>query len=105
MLMIGLNYSEADATIVCYPLVAGTALYNFFSLIFRRHPSNNTSLIDYNIVMIIIPNVLFGSSIGTILNDLFPPLVNNIMITIILGFYCIKFFLKLRDMKKEAEEG
>ena len=65
--MIALNYSEADATILSYPLVAGTALYNFFLLMFRRHPTKNTSLVDYNIVMILIPSVLYGSTIGTIL--------------------------------------
>ena len=97
MLMIGLNYSEADATIVTYALIVGTALYNFVSLIFRRHPSNNTSLVDYNITMIVIPNVLFGSSIGTILNDILPPIANNIMITLLLGFFSFKFFKKMNS--------
>ena len=104
MIMIGLNYSASDSTVVAYGLTAGTALYNFISLIFRRHPSNNTSLIDYNIVMIVIPNVLFGSSIGAIVNDLLPPVANNILLTLLLGFLTIKFFLKLRDLMKEDEE-
>ena len=104
VLMIGLNYSEASSTIVAYALTVGTALYNFVSLIFRRHPSKNTSLVDYNIVMIAIPNVLFGSSIGAILNDLLPPIANNVMLTLLLTFLTIKFFLKLRDLMKEDEE-
>lgn len=86
------------ATTLCYPLVAGTALYNFLLLMFRRHPTKTTSLVDYNIVMIIIPNVLFGSVVGTILNDLLPPIVANVLITILLAAFSIKFFLKLKKM-------
>jgi F0F1-type ATP synthase assembly protein I len=102
--MIALNYIEKDATILAYPLVAGTALYNFFLLMFRRHPTKNTSIVDYNIVMILIPSVLFGSTIGTIINDILPPVVSNILITILLGGFSIKFFMKLRSLIKEDEE-
>ena len=103
--MIALNYSEADATILSYPLVAGTALYNFFLLMFRRHPTKNTSLVDYNIVMILIPSVLYGSTIGTILNDILPPVVATILLTL----FSIRFFCKLRtlileDREKEEKE-
>ena len=102
--MIALNYSEADATILSYPLVAGTALYNFFLLMFRRHPTKNTSLVDYNIVMIIIPSVLFGSTIGTILNDILPPVVANTLIIILLALFSIKFFCKFKTMMNEEAE-
>ena len=68
LLMDALNYSEAAATTLSYPLILGTALYNFINLIMRRHPSRNTSLVDYNIVSILIPNVLYGSTVGSIVN-------------------------------------
>ena len=87
-----------------YPLVAGTALYNFFLLMFRRHPTKNTTLVDYNIVMIIIPSVLFGSTIGTILNDIVPPVVANSMIIVLLAMFSIKFFCKLRTLLQEDED-
>ena len=71
---------------------------------FRRHPTKNTTLVDYNIVMIIIPSVLFGSTVGTILNDILPPVVANILITILLAMFSIKFFCKLRSLIQEDEE-
>ena len=71
---------------------------------FRRHPTKNTSLVDYNIVMILIPSVLYGSTIGTILNDILPPVVANILITILLGAFSIKFFIKFRDLLIEEEK-
>lgn len=102
--MIALNYTEAAATIVCYPLVVGGALYNAILLVFRRHPVKNTSLIDYNIIMIIIPNGLYASVIGTLINDLLPPIVANVLITILLGGFSIKFFFKLKAMLDEDDE-
>ena len=54
--------------------------------------------------MIIIPSVLFGSTVGTILNDILPPVVANILITILLAMFSIKFFCKLRSLILEDEE-
>lgn len=79
----------------------GTALYNFITLIPRRHPSKNTSLVDYNIVSIIIPNVLFGSTVGSLLNNFIPPVIADVLIILLLGAFCAKFFFKLRSIIKE----
>ena len=51
--------------------------------------------------MIIVPNVLYGSTIGTILNDILPPIVANVLITILLALFSIKFFCKLRSLIQE----
>jgi uncharacterized membrane protein YfcA len=104
LLMIGLNFNEADATILCYPMVAGAALYNFFLLMCRRHPTKNTTLVDYNIVLIIIPSVLYGSTLGTLLNDILPPIVANILITLLLAAFSIKFFMKFCALLKENDD-
>lgn len=95
-----LNYQENQATTIAYPLIVGTALYNFFDLIFKRHPTKNTSLIDYNVVLIIIPNILFGSTIGSLVNKFIPPIVaDSIIIPIFIGF-SIKFLFRLKDSWK-----
>lgn len=71
---------------------------------FRRHPTKNTSLVDYNIVLMVIPSVLFGSTIGTILNDILPPVVANVLITILLALFSIRFFCKLKTLIEEDQE-
>lgn len=99
-----LNYQENEATTYAYPLITGTALFNFFDLIFKRHPTKNTSLIDYNIVLIIIPNILFGSTIGSLVNKFIPPIVaDSIIIPMMIGF-SIKFFLRYKNLKKQQRE-
>lgn len=103
LLMDILNFQENAATVLAYPLITGTALYNFFYLIFRRHPSKNTSLVDYNVVLIIVPNILFGSTIGSLVNKFIPPIVADcIIIPIMIGF-AIKFFNRYRGYKRQEQ--
>jgi uncharacterized membrane protein YfcA len=104
LLMDALNYSESAGTTYCYPLVLGTALYNFIRLIFSRHPTKETSLVDYNIVAILIPNVLYGSTIGSLLNNFVPPIVADSLIIVILSAFSVKFFLKLRGLIQQEEK-
>lgn len=86
-------------------MITGTALFNFFDLIFKRNPNRNTSLVDYNIVLIIIPNILFGSTVGSLVNKFIPPIVaDSIIIPMMIGF-SIKFFLRWKNLKKEKEKN
>lgn len=104
-LMDLLDYTESGATVITYPLTVGTALFNFITLIFRRHPTNPTSLVDFNIVMIIIPSVLYGSTIGAIVNKYIPPIIADSLIIFILAAFSIKFFLRFLNFRKEAGEN
>jgi uncharacterized membrane protein YfcA len=104
LLMDALNYSESAATRLTYPLILGTALFNFFRLIFKRHPSKPTSLVDYNIVAMLIPNVLFGSTIGTLLNSFIPPIVAQSLTVVLLIYFSYKFGTKLRALMQERED-
>ena len=90
---------------MCYPLVLGTALYNFIRLVFSRHPEKDTSLVDYNIVSIIIPNVLYGSTIGSLIKDFIPPIVADVLIILLLVAFSIKFFFKLRGLMNADKQG
>lgn len=104
LLMDILNYSQERATILCYPLVLGTALYNVIRLIFKRHPYKSTSIVDYNLVMIIIPNVLYGSTIGSLVNNLMPNILADSLIICLLVAFSIKFFFKLKTLIQTAKE-
>lgn len=98
-----LNYTESAATTICYPLIVGTALFNFIILIFKRHPTKNTSAVDYNIIMIIIPNILYGSTIGALVNKFIPPIVADSIIIVILGLFSVKFFLRFYNFYKQGK--
>lgn len=98
-----LDYTESQATVLTYPLNIGTSLFNYITLIFRRHPRKDTTLVDYNIVTIIIPSVLYGSTIGALVNKFIPPIAADVIIMIILGAFSVKFFNRFYNFRKEAK--
>ena len=51
--------------------------------------------------MVLIPNILFGSTIGALINKFIPPVVSDSLILPIMIAYSIKFFLRYRQFKKE----
>jgi uncharacterized membrane protein YfcA len=95
-----LDYTESAATVLTYPLTVGTALFNFITLIFRRHPTKETSAVDFNIAMVIIPSVLYGSTIGALVNKYIPPIIADSLIIFILGAFSVKFFLRFYEFRK-----
>ena len=98
-----LNYSENAATILTYPLTTGTGLFNFFLLIPKRHPKKNTSLVDYNLIMVLIPNILYGSTLGALVNNFIPPLAADIILMPILAGFAVKFFLRFLNYRRQGE--
>lgn len=103
-----LNYNAADATPLMASVNFGGALANFVLLIFRRHPYRNTSLVDFNVVYIVVPGLLLGTSIGVVLNKLLNDLTQDIMMIIICTYFSYvfirKYIHKVRVMRKESEE-
>jgi uncharacterized membrane protein YfcA len=67
ILMNLLRYNASQSTALIQPMVAGAALPNVLTVIFKRHPKRNTSLIDYDIILVIIPCSLLGSTLGSFL--------------------------------------
>ncbi len=67
ILMNLLRYTSSEATALVQPMVAGAALPNVIAALFKRHPFLNTSLIDYDIILVIIPCSLLGSTLGSFL--------------------------------------
>lgn len=98
-----LDYTESAATVITYPLTVGTALFNFITLIFRRHPSKQTSVVDYNVAIIMIPSVLYGSTIGALVNKFIPPIIADSIIMVILGAFSVKFFLRFYNFRKQGK--
>ena len=82
-------------------MVLGTAIYNVVRLVKMKHPSKDTSLVDYNIVMVVIPNVLYGSTLGSLINNFMPPIVADCLIFGLLVAFSVKFWLKLKQLKKD----
>lgn len=89
-----LNYSASAATPLMASVNFGGAFANFMLLIFRRHPYRNTSLVDFNVVYIVIPGLLLGTSLGVVLSKLLNSLTQDILLVIVCGYFAYVFIKK-----------
>ena len=100
ILMNLLRYNVAESTVFIQPMVAGTALPNFFSIIIKDHPKIKTKLVDYNIVYILIPCCLLGSTLGSLIQNFVPEIVQDALVIIFFSYFAFKFWKKIKSMRE-----
>ena len=105
ILMNLLRYDVDVASVFIQPMVSGTALPNFFNIILKRHPRKNSSLVDYNIVYILIPCCLLGSTLGAFIENFIPQIVQDILVVLFFAYFAFNFWKKLKSMKEENTKG
>ena len=71
-----------------------------------RHPVNTwKTLVEYNIVLIMMPYAIIGSAIGVILNPLIPPIVIWVIMVISLAFLVVNGGIKMVQIyRKESKQ-
>ena len=99
LLMNLLRYDVDLSTVFIQPMVAGTALPNFFSIILKKHPKKNSSLVDYNIVYILIPCCLLGSTLGAFLQNFIPQIVQDAFVVLFFSYFAFNFWKKFKTLK------
>ncbi|GJQ11778.1 hypothetical protein GpartN1_g3569.t1 [Galdieria partita] len=72
VLVLATGYRASTAAAISQALVTGASGANTFYGLIRRHPKRERPRIDYGVVIHFIPSVLCGTSIGVLLNELFP---------------------------------
>ena len=80
-------------------------IYNFKKVNpFKKE--NKATLIDYDVVALMLPSVFLGTLIGVILNTMTPNIIIVIILTIILIGLSLQSFLKAGEIRKRelAEE-
>ena len=105
LLVLALRYTIAQSTVLVHPMAAGAALPNFFNIVFKRHPSASTTLIDYNILSIVIPCSMAGSALGSFLQSLIPQLFQAVLLIIAFSYFAYKYVKKLGKYKQKQEES
>ena len=60
----------------------------------QRHPEKDATLIDYGIVIVMMPLVLVGSFVGVLLNIMLPPVILSSILTVILVLLTLQSFYK-----------
>lgn len=100
-----LRFDSSRATALIQPTVAGAALSNVISSIFKKHPLRKTSLIDFDIILIIIPCSLLGSTLGSFLEKLIPELIKDIITFLFFMSFAYGFYKKSLTFKNTTPES
>ena len=86
-------------------MVVGTAIPNFLSVILKKHPNERTSLVNYKLLLIIIPCCLLGSTVGS-LGQAFIPKIGQLAFSVLVFiFFAYNFILKLRLTYKQTTKS
>jgi uncharacterized membrane protein YfcA len=94
-----LNYQGVQATMVSQALIVGTSLPNYFSILVRKHPILPTSLVNFNLVYILVPCCLLGSTLGSLITQFIPNLIQQILTFLVFSFFAWGFYQKYQKIK------
>ncbi|GJD10799.1 hypothetical protein Gasu2_49690 [Galdieria sulphuraria] len=109
VLVLATGYRASTAAAISQALVTGASGANTFYGLIRRHPKRERPRIDYGVVIHFIPSVLCGTSIGVLLNELFP---NFFTLFALSALVLYVFYVSLKkgislwkQERKEAEDA
>lgn len=70
----------------------------------QRHPEKDATMIDYGIVIVMMPLVLVGSFVGVLVNIMLPPVIlSSILTAILLMLTAQSFYKAMQIYRKETE--
>ncbi len=82
ILIIFLNFNTKEAIPISKLMILTGSLTALFMGMRNRHPFREAISIDYNLVILILPTVIFGTMIGVTLNKVFSPILILLILTI-----------------------
>lgn len=96
LLMNLLRYNTSQSTPLVQPMVAGSALINVLCVLKKKHPLRNTSVIDYDIILILIPCSLLASTQGAMIQKFVPEIVQDFATILFFALFSWQFFRKAK---------
>jgi uncharacterized membrane protein len=80
------------------------ALTSFILGFRQKHPTRNSISIEYNIPLLLVPMLLFGTMVGVTLNRVTPPWIILVSLTAVLIINTYKTLKKGRNLYKSENE-
>ena len=106
ILLLILNFYTHEAIPISKLMIFTGALTSFILGFRQKHPLRNSITIDYNIPLLLVPMLLFGTMVGVTLNKVTPPwliLVSLTAVLIVNTFKTLKRGMKLYREENIAE--
>lgn len=102
IILIFFSFATKQAIALSNCCIFAGSLTRFIVNFRQKHPEKDAKSIDYSIVMVMLPMVLLGSTVGVQLNTMLPPLVLLVGMTLLIVIVAIKsIFNAVKIRKKE----
>jgi uncharacterized membrane protein YfcA len=95
--LFGFNTIQAIAISNAIICVGAVVRYFGFS-IFQKHPEKDATIVNYNLVAIMMPMVLIGSFVGVMISNLLPEAVLTIILVLLLFYLTYDSFSKAFEL-------
>lgn len=97
------GFSTKDAIAISGFTIFTGAVARFIYNLGDRHPEKNGPIIEYSLVIVMMPMVLVGSFVGVLINIMLPDFVLSIILTVLLLGLAIQSLKKgVQLYKKET---
>ncbi|XP_028802243.1 sulfite exporter TauE/SafE family protein 3 isoform X2 [Neltuma alba] len=101
MLMLVIGFDPKSATAISKCMITGAGISTVYFNLKLRHPTFDIPLIDYNLVLLMLPIIMLGISIGVSLSVVFANWMITVLLIIIFIGTSIKAFFKGADTWKQ----
>jgi hypothetical protein len=104
ILLLLLNFYTHEAIPISKLMIFTGALTSFIMGFRQTHPTRKSITIDYNIPLLLVPFLLFGTMVGVTLNKVFPPWLILTSLTICLVINTYKTLRKAIDLYRKENK-
>ena len=101
ILLIFFPYSPTASSGLVYNLIFGGCLGNYINIVRRRNPKTGKPLIDYDLILLCLPPMLLGSSIGGLLGRIVPQAIFIVGVVIVAILSSTNLYQKIKKQWKE----
>lgn len=89
------GFSTIQAMALSNAIISTGALVRYFGFsIFEKHPEKNATVVDYNLVSVMLPLTIGASFVAVILSNMLPDAVLTIILTLLLLYLTVDSLTK-----------
>jgi uncharacterized membrane protein YfcA len=101
ILMAMFGFSTKEAIALGSVLILSSSLVRFILQVEERHPLKEATVVDYNIVIVMLPMVMLGSFMGVIVNIALPNIILSGLLTTIVTVIAYRGFQTAKRVRNK----
>lgn len=98
-----LKFSHYESVFIAKLMILSGSITALFLGIRKRRPYKEKSAIEFNLVILLVPINLFGTTLGVIIDQFLPTVMTYLLLSLFIGFNFVRTFMILVDMYRKEE--